>query len=158
MALRSCEHNMTAEVDNMTRQTDNTSHQWQMQLSSVATLSFVPIICQQQRYFHLFPAYIRQIAAEACPSARCQECTQQGHGFWDLHMGFRQEMQHPQGRDTASVSEHQTCCGFPISSSGRVFFSRVNFLCWALIWVSVPAPCYCSSTLKTPVILPKSAG
>ena len=30
-------------------------------------------------------------------------------------------------------------------SGGRIFFSRVNFLCW-LISVSVPLPCYCSST------------
>ena len=33
----------------------------------------------------------------------------------------------------------------PCWSSGRILFSRVNFLCW-LILVSVPLPCYRSST------------
>ena len=39
-------------------------------------------------------------------------------------------------------------------SGGRIFFSRVTFLCWLLL-VSVPPPCYRSSMWKTLVILPK---
>ena len=35
----------------------------------------------------------------------------------------------------------------PGRSGGRIVFSRVNFLCW-LILVSIPSPCYCSSTYK----------
>ena len=33
--------------------------------------------------------------------------------------------------------------------------SRVNFMCWSFISVSVPPPCYRSSKYKIPVILPK---
>ena len=42
----------------------------------------------------------------------------------------------------------------PSMSGGRIFFSRVNFVCW-LYLLPVPPPCYRSGTLKTPVTLPK---
>ena len=46
--------------------------------------------------------------------------------------------------------EHRTCDwkvagSNPCWSGGRIFFSRIDFLCW-LISVSIPPPCYCSST------------
>ena len=34
----------------------------------------------------------------------------------------------------------------PCWNGGRIFFSRVDFLCWLFISVSVPPPCYRSST------------
>ena len=34
----------------------------------------------------------------------------------------------------------------PCRSSGRIFFSTVNFLCWLLFSVSDPPPCYRTST------------
>ena len=43
------------------------------------------------------------------------------------------------------TSDRKVAGSNPCRSGGRIFFSRVNFLCW-LISVSVPPPCYRSST------------
>ena len=45
----------------------------------------------------------------------------------------------------------------PGRSGGRIFFSRVNFVCYSY-FVSVPSPCYHSGYVKDPGHSAKSAG
>ena len=64
------------------------------------------------------------------------------------------------GSRDSSLVEHPTRDQKAVSSSpgrngGRIFFSRVNCLCWLLFRVHSSLR-YCSSTQKTPVILPNA--
>ena len=71
-------------------------------------------------------------------------CTQAHHMAWQQGVGIAQWLEHqtPDWKVTGSS---------PCSCGGRIFFSRVNFLCWLLFQYLFHHPCYHSIVAYEPV-------
>ena len=99
-----------------------------------------------------------QVTAKHAYTLRIEPCFGIGHNLSLICQMTSEDIKHQLNNNKCSTREgiaqwleHRTrdwkvAGSNPCWNGGRIFFSRVDFLCWLFISVSVPPPCYRSST------------
>ena len=95
--------------------------------------------------------HMHQHRLHACKKSQTQSATVPLFGHTQILYSAHWQKWVVMGAGIAQWLEHRTrdwkvAGSNPCWNGGRIFFSRVDFLCWLFISVSVPPPCYHSST------------